>query len=175
MKRALLRPVFLLLLLGWLAPAVAQNGSDWPRKPASSQIEVSGLLPWPTATRTPAHRLALVRRWYWTKLTAEPANSQALDPREKRTAYGGVPQLAYLDYVSHTQGQDEERFRLLYQVDLRPTSRGLAYRLSNFEYSYFSVDAGTNAPLEEVLKRQPTGRPELASFQQRLLSALASW
>jgi hypothetical protein len=174
MKRALLLQVFLLLFLGWLAPAMAQD-SPWPRKPASSQIEVSGLLPWPTATRMPGHRLALVKRWYWMKLTAEPAKSLAQDPRQKRTAYGGLPQLAYLDYVSHTPGQDEERFRLLYQVALRPTSRGLAYRLSHFEYSYFSVDAGTNAPLEEVLKRQPTGRPEVASFHQRLLSALASW
>ena len=173
MKRALLQPFF--LLLGWFTPAAAQNGSDWPRKPASTQIEISGLLPWPTGARTSVRRLALVKRWYWTKLTAEPAYSQVPDPREKRTAYGALPQLAYLDYVSHTQGQDEERFRLLYQVGLRPTSRGLAYRLFNFEYSYFSVDAGTNAPLEEVLKSQPTRRPELARFQQQLRSALTSW
>jgi hypothetical protein len=107
-----------MLLLGSLAPGLAQGGPAWPRSPASSQIEVSGFLPWPTATRTPAQRLALVKRCYWTKLTVEPANSLAPDPREKRTAYGGLPHLAYLDYISHMQGQDEERFRLLYQVDL---------------------------------------------------------
>lgn len=175
MKCALLLRVFLLLLLGRLEPAVAQAGHAWPRKPASNQIEVSGLLPWPAATRTPAQRQVLVKRWYWRNLTAEPANSLAQDPRAKRMAYGRLPSRAYLDYISHPPRQDEERFRLLYQVDLRPTAKGLTYRLFNFEYSYFSVDTGYNAPLEEVLKSQPTGRPELAIFQQRLLSALASW
>jgi hypothetical protein len=164
---------FLGLLIAARFPAIAQDGHHWLRDTKSGKVELSGELPWPKAVKTDTQKLSLIRYWYLAKLTDVKPNELTGWLKEEGSTYGVLPRKGYFDYVSYRN--DEEHFRLLYQIDLTPTKTGLAYRLSNFEYEYFSVDVGGGDRLEDLLAHYPTGRPELSVFQWRLLLALSGW
>jgi hypothetical protein len=162
---------YLLLLVCWSGCCFAQEGPPWPRNPSSHKVELSGTLPWPAQAHTARQRQALVQHWYWTKLTVErPAKGGSTSAQEP-TTYGGVPAVGYFDQrPSATQ-----LWRLLYQLRLTPTTRGLAYHLSHFEYGHGDEDVGRGGTLEELLLRPPSEQPDLAAFHKRLRAALATW
>jgi hypothetical protein len=162
---------YLLLLLSWGECCFAQNGPHWPRNATFHSVELSGILPWPTQARTALQRRALVRHWYWTKLTDEKAAEESAMSSQEATTYSGVPAVGYFDQRPHS----DEVWRLLYRLRLTPTTTGLSYCLSNFEYAYGVEDTSGGGTLEELLMRPPAEQPELAIFHKRLLAALATW
>src|SRR6476619_3521493 len=123
-----------LLLVGFAA--AAQDGRQWPRNLQSGAVEFSGLLPWPKGMLAEPQQRALIRHWYLTKLTDVAPEERARVATKYGATYDGLATRAYYNQVSNTNG--EEHFRLVYQVYLKPTVRGLVYKLSNFEYQYFS-------------------------------------
>jgi hypothetical protein len=162
---------YLLLFLGWDGGCFAQNGPQWPRDPLSHAIELSGTLPWPAQAHTAQQRQALVQHWYWTKLTVERTERDGSSSDQEPTTYGGIPAVGWFDQrPSATQ-----RWRLIYQLRLMPTTRGLAYHLSHFEYAHGDEDVTRGGTLDELLLRPPSEQPDLAAFHKRLLTALATW
>ena len=97
----------------------------------------------------------------------EGGSSSAHEP----TTYGGVPAVGWFDQ----RPSAEQLWRLLYELRLTPTTEGLAYHLSNFEYAHGDEDVSRGGTLEELLVRPPSEQPDLAAFQKRLLAALATW
>jgi hypothetical protein len=162
---------YLLLFLCWGGCCFAQDGQQWPRNPLSHTIELSGTLPWPAQAHTARQRRALIQHWYWTKLTVERTEKGGSSSSQEPTTYGGVPALGYFDQ----RPSAAQLWRLLFQLRLTPTPRGLAYRLSNFEYAHGDEDVSRGGTLEELLRRPPSQQPDLAAFHTRLLAALATW
>jgi hypothetical protein len=162
---------YLLLLVCWSGYCFAQDGPPWPRNPTSHKVELSGILPWPVQAHTARQRQALVHHWYWTKLTDERTQKRGSRSAQEPTTYGGAPTLGYFDQrPSATQ-----LWRLLYQLRLTPTSKGLAYHLSDFEYAHGDEDVSRGGTMEELLLRPPSEQPDLAAFYKRLRTALATW
>jgi hypothetical protein len=162
---------YLLLLVCWSGCCFAQEGPPWPRNPSSHKVELSGTLPWPAQAGTALQRQALVQHWYWTKLTDKRAEKGGSSSAQEPTTYEEGPALGYFDQrPSVTQ-----LWRLLYEIRLTPTTRGLAYHLSNFEYAHGDEDVIWGGTLEELLGRPPSEQPDLATFYKRLRAALATW
>ncbi|MGI4864723.1 MAG: hypothetical protein ACRYFZ_12435 [Janthinobacterium lividum] len=161
------------MLLACALGAFAQDGHQWPRDSVSGKVEYKGSLPWPAGVVTEAQRRDLVRHWYLTKLTDMKPEDVANSIAYHGVTYDGLPKGARLEYITYVN--DKEYFSLRYEVELTLTSAGLAYQLSNFGYGYFSVDVSNSDDLEDLLTLFPTGRPELAVFQKRLVAALAGW
>jgi hypothetical protein len=132
---------------------------------------LSGTLPWPAQARTAQQRRALLHHWYWTKLTDERTQKGVSRSSQEPTTYGGIPASGYYDQRP-SAGQ---LWRLLYQLRLTPTTKGLAYHLANFEYAHGDEDVSSGGTLEELLLRPPSEQPDVAAFHKRLLSALATW
>ena len=162
---------YLLLFLCWSGSCFAQDGPPWPRNSLSHKVELSGTLPWPAQAHTVRQRQALVQHWYWTKLTVERTEKGGSSSAHEPTTYGGVPAVGWFDQRPST----EQLWRLLYELRLTPTTKGLAYHLSNFEYAHGDEDVIRGGTLEELLMRPPSEQPDLAAFQKRLLAALATW
>lgn len=161
------------VLLAYAIGALAQDGHQWSRNPASGKVQYKGSLPWPPSVTTEAQRRDLVRQWYLAKLTDVKPEDMANLIAHEGVTYDGLPKAACFEYKADALTQ--EYFYLWYEVKLTLSSTGLTYRLSNFSHGYFSIDVGESDSLENTLVRFPTGRPELAVFQKRLLAALASW
>jgi hypothetical protein len=174
-------PLFrLLCLLPLLFSKVfAQQLPAWPRQAPSGRISFTGLIPWPTPRLTLAQQQALVRRWYYAKLTQLPPRQRAQWAKEGVT-FAGVPTLAYVDSVFYSPDSSGALdsvygrgvWRLMYRVHLAPTAKGLQYRLSEFECAEMAYDASTGDTLENVLLRYAV---QQAVFYRSLRKALAGW
>jgi hypothetical protein len=84
----------------------------------------------------------------------------ALARRRSRPPTVEVPAEGYFDQRPHT----DELWRLLYHLRLIPTTTGLVYRLSSFEYAYGLEDTSGGGTLEELLLGRPAQQPDLAAF-----------
>ncbi|MDO7849907.1 hypothetical protein Q5H92_26345 [Hymenobacter sp. M29] len=149
------------------------HAQEWPRNPKTGKVEFTGVLPWPTTTKTDAQRQALVKRWYLAKLTDSTPAQVAEEVRtmvsKSLLTYAQLPTITAIE-----QGKEGEGYRLLYMVKLTSAKAGLSYSISDFTLAKRSDEDST--PLEHHLTTPDTNKQAaLAELRKRLVKALSAF